>query len=92
VKFSDENTEIKIVTENLTNEFKLSIEDQGIGISEKEQIYLFERFFRATNALNVTGTGLGLNIIKNYIELMNGDISFKSVENKGTTFYLNFPK
>ena len=92
VKFSDENTEIKIVTENLTNEFKLSIEDQGIGISEKEQIYLFERFFRATNASNVTGTGLGLNIIKNYIELMNGTISFKSVENEGTTFYLNFPK
>jgi PAS domain S-box-containing protein len=92
VKFSDEKTEIKIITENLANEFKLSIEDQGIGISEKDQIYLFERFFRATNALNVTGTGLGLNIIKNYIELMNGNISFKSVENEGTTFYLNFPQ
>ena len=92
VKFSDEKTEIKIITENLANEFKLSIEDQGIGISEKEQIYLFERFFRGTNALNVTGTGLGLNIIKNYIELMNGNISFKSVENEGTTFYLNFPQ
>jgi PAS domain S-box-containing protein len=92
VKFSDENTAIKIVTENLTNEFKLSIEDQGIGISEKDQVNLFERFFRARNALNVAGTGLGLNIIKNYIELMNGSISFKSVENKGTTFYLNFPQ
>ena len=90
VKFSDENTEIKIVTEKLANEFKLSIEDKGIGISEKDQINLFERFFRATNALNVTGTGLGLNIIKNYIELMNGTISFKSVENEGTTFYVNF--
>ena len=92
IKFSDENTQIKIVSENSANEFKLSIEDQGIGITEKDKSNMFERFFRARNALNIAGTGLGLNIIKNYIELMNGNISFKSVENKGTTFYLNFPQ
>ena len=92
VKFSDENTQINIVTENSANEFKLSIEDQGIGITEKDKSNMFERFFRARNALNIAGTGLGLNIIKNYIKLMNGNISFKSVENKGTTFYLNFPQ
>lgn len=92
VKFSAENKEIKITTERTENEFKISVQDQGIGISEKDQKHLFQRFFRAKNASNIQGTGLGLNIIENYIELMNGTINFTSVENEGTTFNLSFPQ
>jgi len=92
VKFSAENKKITISTERTETEFKISVEDQGIGISQKDQKHLFQRFFRAKNASNIQGTGLGLNIIENYIELMNGTISFTSVENEGTTFNLSFPQ
>ena len=92
VKFSAENKMIIITTERTESEFKISVQDQGIGISEKDQKHLFQRFFRAKNASNIQGTGLGLNIIENYIELMNGTINFTSVENEGTTFNLSFPQ
>ena len=92
VKFSAENKEITITTERTETEFQISVQDQGIGISQKDQKHLFQRFFRAKNASNIQGTGLGLNIIENYIELMNGTINFTSVENEGTTFNLSFPQ
>lgn len=90
-KFSKINSKIIIKTQKNDSEFTLLIEDKGIGISEKDQKNLFERFFRAKNAVNINGTGLGLNIIKNYVELMHGSIKFKSKENIGTTFNLTFP-
>ncbi len=91
-KFSFADSVISIKTERTQDDLKLSIEDQGIGISKKEQKYLFQRFFRAKNASNIQGTGLGLNIIENYVELMDGTINFTSVENKGTIFELQFPQ
>ena len=91
-KFSFVDSVISIKTERTQDDLKLSIEDQGIGISKKEQKYLFQRFFRAKNASNIQGTGLGLNIIENYVELMDGTINFTSVENKGTIFELQFPQ
>ena len=78
-KYSSENTKIdlKITTDQKT--VRIAITDQGMGIPEEEQEDLFQRFFRAKNALNIEGTGLGLNIVKQYVELMKGNISFKSV-------------
>ncbi|MCH5683283.1 sensor histidine kinase [Niabella sp. W65] len=70
----------------------LSIEDRGIGISEEDQAHLFERFFRARNAVNIQGTGLGLNIILRYIELMNGSIEYKSELEKGSVFTIHIPQ
>jgi PAS domain S-box-containing protein len=90
-KFSNENSIIQVKTNLTDSEFNLSVEDQGIGISESDQKHLFQRFFRARNASNIQGTGLGLNIIENYIEVMKGNIRFTSKENVGTTFYLQFP-
>ncbi|MCB2208043.1 MAG: HAMP domain-containing histidine kinase [Bacteroidetes bacterium] len=91
IKFSPENTEIEIISEITGNSLKVEISDQGIGIPAKDQKKVFRRFFRAGNALiNEEGTGLGLNIVQKYTELMNGNISFKSTENSGTTFYLTF--
>jgi signal transduction histidine kinase len=52
---------------------------------------LFERFFRAKNATNIQGTGLGLNIVVKYLETMNGSIEFKSELGGGTTFYMTIP-
>ncbi|WP_229254112.1 sensor histidine kinase KdpD [Dyadobacter sp. NIV53] len=69
----------------------IEIEDQGIGIPETDQAHIFDRFFRAHNAGNVQGTGLGLNIVQNYIDLMKGEVSFSSKVGQGTTFHINLP-
>ncbi len=67
--------------------------DQGIGIPKSEQKKIFERFYRASNAITAesTGTGLGLHLVKTVIEKLDGTIDFDSEEGKGTTFYIRFP-
>ncbi len=69
----------------------IKIRDEGIGIPELEVKHVFERFFRASNAANIQGTGLGLNIVKRYIELLGGNINFTSQEGKGSTFTITLP-
>jgi signal transduction histidine kinase len=65
--------------------------DEGIGIPKSDQKELFTRFFRAKNATNIKGTGLGLNIVKKYLELLEGNMTFESQENKGTRFTIRIP-
>jgi signal transduction histidine kinase len=72
------------------NKVSVSIEDKGIGIPAEAQKELFSKFFRARNATNIQGTGLGLNIVKRYMELLDGSICFISEENKGSTFTIEF--
>jgi signal transduction histidine kinase len=74
-------------------EIFVSVKDSGIGIPESQQKRVFQRFFRAVNAVKTetVGTGLGLFITKNIIEAHHGKIWFESVENKGTTFYFTIP-
>lgn len=90
-KYSPEATPIDFKIFQNQEEVVLQISDQGVGIPEEEQQHLFDRFFRAKNATNIEGTGLGLNIVKNYTELMGGAIGFKSQLNKGSTFWVEFP-
>jgi PAS domain S-box-containing protein len=91
IKYSEEGKEI-LLKERLRNGYLLiDIIDQGIGIPEADQSYLFTRFFRAANAMNIQGTGLGLNIVKRYIDLVGGSITFESQLNKGTTFTVCLP-
>ncbi|MDD5750685.1 MAG: HAMP domain-containing sensor histidine kinase [Candidatus Pacebacteria bacterium] len=70
-----------------------SIKDQGVGIPKAEQKFIFEKFFRSTNARKkqVDGSGLGLYIVKRFVELLGGKIWFKSIEGKGTAFYFTLP-
>lgn len=67
------------------------ITDEGIGIPEQDLHHVFDRFFRAGNAGHIQGTGLGLNIVKRYAELLGGQVSFSSQLNKGTTFIITIP-
>lgn len=90
-KFSSENKSIEINTINLNSQLQIVIKDYGIGIPLDEQKNLFERFFRAKNALNIQGTGLGISIVAKYVEELNGSITFESELNKGTIFYINLP-
>jgi len=92
VKYSSEDTSIHFEVEiTKTNLIKFRIKDEGIGIPEKDQKHIFERYFRAENALNNQGTGIGLNIAKVHLENLNGSISFESKEGEGTTFYIEIP-
>ena len=90
IKFSEENKKISVSTSLQNKNLELLVSDEGMGIPKADQEHLFERFFRGRNVTNIQGTGLGLNIVGKYTELMNGTIDFKSVENKGTTFILKF--
>jgi signal transduction histidine kinase len=91
IKFSPEKATIliscKVNNENTT----IKITDQGMGIPMADQIHLFERFFRATNATNIQGTGLGLHIVGRYIEILSGSIAYESELEKGSTFKIVLP-
>ena len=69
----------------------VAIKDNGIGIPVEEQKHIFTKFFRARNTSNIQGTGLGLNIVQRYVELLGGTISFASFPEQGSTFTLRFP-
>mgnify|MGYP002375080814 FL=1 len=77
-------------TVNSGESLRLSVRDQGIGISKEDQEHLFERFFRAKNATEIQGTGLGLHIVSKYVELLDGIIEFNSELGKGTEFIITF--
>lgn len=91
IKYSKENTDINIVIEQDSETTSFTIIDHGIGIPEKEQKNIFNRYFRAENALNVQGTGIGLNIVKSHIENLGGSITFQSEEQIGSTFTFTVP-
>jgi signal transduction histidine kinase len=91
IKFSDEGKVITITGEVTDNRAAISVTDEGIGISEKDQEHLFSSFFRAANATNIQGTGLGLHIVKRYIDLLGGEVALQSELNKGTTINFSIP-
>jgi PAS domain S-box-containing protein len=91
IKYSPEDKPIEVRMAVDEVYVLIKIIDQGMGIPLEEQEHLFERFFRAHNATNIQGTGLGLNIVKEYIQLMKGEISFESKLNEGTTFLIRLP-
>ncbi len=89
IKYSEENVLVEIATDEDFIEF--SIVDKGIGIPEEGQQHLFERFYRANNAANIQGTGLGLNIVNSYISVLDGKIDIESKENIGTQVRIKIP-
>ena len=91
IKYSHEGQKIQINTKVENKLLTLEVKDQGIGIPEEDQVYLFSRFFRAHNAANIPGTGLGLNIIKKYLDILRGNVDFVSKQAMGTTFIVQIP-
>lgn len=90
IKYSQPDKTISLKTFISETETIIEVTDQGIGIPEEEQNHLFERFFRAKNVTNIQGTGLGLTIVKRYVELMHGSITCTSKHMEGTTFTIRF--
>lgn len=70
------------------------IKDSGVGIPTADQPKIFTKLFRGSNVnkIDPSGLGLGLYLVKQIIQLKGGDIRFESKENKGTTFFVEFPK
>lgn len=90
IKYSGEDTMIQFNSTVNEHELIIDVIDNGIGIPAAEMNNLFEPFFRAHNTGDIPGTGLGLNIVKRYVGLMNGTCTCESEQNVGTTFKLHF--
>lgn len=91
IKYSPEDKPIRCITRIQENMLAIAIQDEGLGIPAEDQPHLFTRFFRAHNVENIQGTGLGLNIVKRYIELLKGTIRFDSNLGYGTSFFVEIP-
>ena len=91
IKYSSENTIIDIGVSQNKDVTIFHIKDNGIGIPEKDQKNIFNRYFRAENALLMQGTGIGLNIVKDHLNNLDGTISFESKEHQGSTFVIELP-
>jgi PAS domain S-box-containing protein len=91
IKFSDESKTIYLTAATEDACIRISIADEGIGISEEDQEHLFSSFFRGKNVVNIQGTGLGLHIVKRYVEMLEGDIELESILGKGTRVTVSIP-
>jgi signal transduction histidine kinase len=91
IKFSSEGKSIVLDADVDANKIKIAIQDQGIGISDEDLKHLFERFYRGKNAFNIQGTGLGLHIVGNYVDIMKGHLHLASKLNEGTRIEITFP-
>lgn len=91
IKFSPDDGKIFVQSNVHDSTASLSIRDEGIGIPAEDQVHLFSSFFRGKNALNIQGTGLGLHIVKRYVDLLGGSIGLQSELDKGTTVTFNIP-
>lgn len=92
IKYSPEHSEITVASQNSDNKVKVSVSDQGMGISKEDLSHIFERFFRADKSRSqVEGYGLGLSIAKKVVELHKGLINVTSKISKGSTFEVVLP-
>lgn len=91
IKFSPQDEVIDIFSKIDKAAIHLQVSDHGMGISAEDQQHLFSSFFRGRNATNIQGTGLGLHIVKRYVDLLGGTIGLQSQLGKGTTVTLQLP-
>lgn len=91
LKYSENRPDPEVIVTYKKVGVRVEIKDFGIGIPEKDQKGLFESFSRATNVGDIDGTGLGLIIVKQFVEIHGGTVSFESELGKGTSFFIDLP-
>ncbi|HRT53708.1 MAG TPA: HAMP domain-containing sensor histidine kinase, partial [Flavobacteriales bacterium] len=91
VKYSPQGKPITMRTVIKDGRLRVTVHDQGIGVPEDDHQHLFERFFRGSNVTTIQGTGLGLNLVKRYLDIMQGGIGFSSVPGN-TVFTVDLPQ
>ena len=95
IKYSKEDSEILISSSNDSGDYiKVMVEDNGPGISDEDQSYIFGRFYRTASAraTDNQGSGLGLAIVKHLVNSLNGEVGIDSVPGKGSVFWFTVPK
>lgn len=90
-KYSAEDQDIELTTTTQADQLRFTVKDEGIGIPDAEKEKLFVNFFRASNVTHIQGTGLGLYVVKRYIDLLGGQITFTSQLHSGTVFTVQLP-
>lgn len=91
IKYSPEGKDVCIHLEYTDAEVILKVSDEGIGIPKADLPHLFEPFHRAANVGTISGTGLGLVITREAVELHGGTITVESQQDVGTTFLIRLP-
>lgn len=95
MKYSGDNKEISVTTGMTGDEVFFEVADKGIGISVKDQKFIFDKFYRVTEknlALKAKGSGLGLAIVKHIVDAHQGRIEVSSEKGKGSKFRLILPQ
>ena len=90
-KYSADEKEIALTTAVQNEQLLITVKDEGIGIPDSDKDKLFINFFRASNVTHIQGTGLGLYVVKRYVDLLGGRITFTSQLHAGTVFTLQLP-
>lgn len=93
VKYTPNKGKVKVSVTTKGSNINIAVSDNGYGIPKNQQNRIFQKFFRAENIVtkDTSGTGLGLYIVKSIVDQSKGKIWFKSVINKGTTFFIQLP-
>ena len=91
IKYSPENTQIKLTYYKHNQQAVIRVSDQGIGINPEDQTLIWKRLYRGENSRHQKGIGLGLSLVKSIIEAHNGSVSVEAIENKGSSFILRLP-
>lgn len=90
IKFSPEASDVCLSVRTVNGQLQISVKDKGVGIPSNEFDKIFDPFHRGSNAGAIQGTGLGLSIVKKAVELLEGDLDFKSEIGKGSEFTVGF--
>lgn len=93
IKFSNSNSEITITTKSTDDRLSIVIEDEGIGMTDEEVLNATEPFYQAEDTYNRTteGSGLGLALVKRFVEFIGGDLTITSVKDHGTVVAIEVP-
>lgn len=93
IKYTSEGGSVELSIYEENKKIFFAVKDNGMGIPKEDSLRIFQRFFRAPNAVKEKseGTGLGLYLVKEIIEKHGGNVWFESIENKGSTFYCAIP-
>jgi PAS domain S-box-containing protein len=92
IKFSKNLVQVKVLLNYQDSALEILVEDQGIGVPEDDQTKIFQPFYRGSNVSNISGTGVGLSIVSEFVNLHKGKIKLQSEVGHGSTFIITLPK
>ncbi len=94
IKYSPEGGEVRVVLRPTRTAIRIDVEDDGLGIAADEIAHVFEKFYRSSGheGRSIEGTGLGLDIARELVQRMGGDLTATSTLGRGSTFSVRIPR